>query len=57
VEVVEILDDCRSEQVRALIAEHNRGVDFLAAVRKIMVDGGVKNLPPIPSKIFLKRRK
>lgn len=55
--MVEVLDDCRSEQLRALIEEHNRGVELLAAFRAVLVEHGVEGLPPAPQQIIVKRRK
>lgn len=56
-EVGEVLDDCRSEQVRALIEEHNRGAEFMSRVRSLLEEVGIKGLPPAPRKIIVKRRK
>lgn len=51
-----VLDDCSSQQVRALIEEHNRGVDYLTKVDALLKSAGVQDLPPVPRKITLKRR-
>ena len=53
---VEVLDDCRSEQVAALIREHNQGVKLMAAVRDVLVSHGVTDLPQAPRRIILKQR-
>lgn len=51
-----VLDDCSSQQVRALIEEHNRGVDYLTKVDALLKSAGIQELPPVPRKITLKRR-
>jgi hypothetical protein len=44
---IEVLNDCESTQVQALIDEHNKMVAYLLALN-IDMPGG---MPPFPSKI------
>lgn len=50
---IEVTQDCRSEQLRYLIKEHNKGVKFMEAVKKAFPS---IELPELPQFINLKRR-
>lgn len=51
-EVAEVLNDCRSEQLRQLITEHNKAVRFLEAVKRALPD---VELPELPLRIVKKK--